>query len=86
MNGGSLGQTYLFLVVQALVVVLEHGQAFRFAGVVFRRCVSYVAGEDFLPEGEAAGGACWVRISARFFPYIEGCNEVGSFVERSAMR
>jgi hypothetical protein len=51
---------YLFLMVQALVVVFEDGLAFCFAAVVFGVCVGDVAGEDFLPEGEAAGGACEV--------------------------
>jgi hypothetical protein len=49
--------TYLFLVVQTLVVVLEYGHAFRFPRVVFGIRVRDVAGEDFLPEGEAARGA-----------------------------
>jgi hypothetical protein len=48
---------YLFLVVKALVVVFQHGHAFRFAAVIARGGVGDVAGEDFLPEGEAAGGA-----------------------------
>lgn len=50
-------QTHLLLVVQALVVVLEGGQALLRAGQVVRVAVDDVAGEDFLPEGEAAGGA-----------------------------
>jgi len=41
-------------VVQTLVVVLKDGRAFRFARVVLGVCVGRVAGEDFLPEGEAA--------------------------------
>lgn len=49
---------YLFLVVQALIVVLENGLAFRFAAVVFGGRVCDVASEDLLPEGEAARGAC----------------------------
>lgn len=51
--------TNLLLVVQTLVVVLENGHAFGFAGVVLGVCVGHVAREDFLPEGEAARGA-WV--------------------------
>jgi hypothetical protein len=54
------GSTYLFLVVQALVVIFKDGLAFCCAAVVFGRCVGYVACEDFLPEGEAAGWACEV--------------------------
>lgn len=50
--------TYLLLVVQALVVVLKDGHAFRLAAVVLGVCVGDVAREDFLPEGEAARGAC----------------------------
>ena len=62
----GMDETHLLLVVQALVVVLEHGLAFYLAGVRLGRRVGHVAGEDFLPEGEAAGGAwgvvlvCWV--------------------------
>ena len=44
--------------VQALVVVLENGHAFCLAAVVLGVRVSHVACEDFLPEGEAARGAC----------------------------
>lgn len=44
--------------MQALVVVLKDGHAFRLAAVVLGVCVGDVAGEDFLPEGEAARGAC----------------------------
>jgi hypothetical protein len=53
--------THLLLVVQALVVVLKHRLAFHLARVVFRVCVCDVAGEDFLPEGEAAGGAWYMQ-------------------------
>jgi hypothetical protein len=52
---------YLFLVVQALVVIFKYGLAFCRAAVVFGGCVGYIACEDFLPEGEAAGWAWrWV--------------------------
>ena len=54
--------TYLLLVVQALVVVLKHGHAFRLAAVVLGVCVGDVARKDFLPEGEAARGA-WPGVS-----------------------
>ena len=50
---------YLFPVVQALVVVLEHRLALCAPGPVGVGGVDDVAGEDFLPEGEAAGGAWW---------------------------
>lgn len=50
--------SYLLLVVQTLVVVLKDRHAFRLAAVVLGVCVGHVAGEDFLPEGEAARGAC----------------------------
>ena len=60
-RGGRLG-TYLLLVVQALVVVLKHGHAFRLAAVVLGVCVGDVARKDFLPEGEAARGA-WPGVS-----------------------
>jgi hypothetical protein len=43
--------------MQALVVIFKYGLAFRGAAVVFGRGVGDVAGEDFLPEGEAAGWA-----------------------------
>jgi hypothetical protein len=50
-------KAYLFLVMQTLVVVFKDGLTFRFAAVVLGGCVCDVAGEDFLPEGEAAGRA-----------------------------
>lgn len=53
--------TYLLLVVQALVVVLKHWGTFCFARLVLGVCVCDVAGEDFLPEGEAARGSCVKR-------------------------
>jgi hypothetical protein len=52
-----MGITHLLLVVQTLIVVLEDGCAFCFSGIVFGGSVCDVAGEDFLPKGEAAGGA-----------------------------
>jgi hypothetical protein len=66
--GGSVGEReeeqYFFPMVQALVVVFENGLAFCFAAVVFGVGVGDVAGEDFLPEGEAARGACGVGVLA----------------------
>lgn len=55
--GRRVKMAYLLLVVQALVVILQDGLAFDLAGVGLWGCVGDVAGEDFLPEGEAAGGA-----------------------------
>lgn len=46
--------SYLFLVVQAFVVVFQGEAAFLGAGSVFRGGVNDVACKDFLPEGEAA--------------------------------
>lgn len=66
---------HLLLVVQALVVVFEGGQALLRAGQVVRVAVDDVAGEDFLPEGEAAGGACEGRkgrVSERWAAGVEG--------------
>lgn len=57
-------QTYLLLVVQTLVVVLEDGHAFRLSAVVLCVCVGHVAREDFLPEGKAARGAWWESLVA----------------------
>jgi hypothetical protein len=54
---GTFGNAYLFLVVQALVVVFKYGLAFCGAAVVVGGCVGDVTCEDFLPEGEAAGWA-----------------------------
>jgi hypothetical protein len=45
---------HLFPVVQALVVVLEHGAALLLAGVVLSGSVDDVAGEHVLPEGKAS--------------------------------
>lgn len=55
----AVNSSYLFLVVQTLVVILEDGHAFRAAGCVFIGRVDDVAGEYFLPEGEAPAGTCW---------------------------
>jgi hypothetical protein len=41
-------------VVQALVVVLEHGAALLLAGVVFSGSVDNVASEHVLPEWKAS--------------------------------
>lgn len=49
---------YLLLVMQALVVVVERGEALGLARGVVGVAVGDVAGEDFLPEGKAAGGTC----------------------------
>ena len=59
----SVRRSYLLLVVQALVVVVKDGRAFRLSGVVVGGGVGDVAGEDFLPEREAAGGPCAVSVS-----------------------
>jgi hypothetical protein len=56
-NAPQSDVTYLLLVVQTLVVVLEDGDALCLARVVFGVGVGHVAREDFLPEGEAARGA-----------------------------
>lgn len=61
------GTCSLFLVVKTLVVVFKNGCAFCFSRIVFGVCVGRVACEDFLPEGEAAGGACGgVGVSYQF--------------------
>jgi hypothetical protein len=62
---GHRQSTYLLLMVQALVVVLKDGHAFGLARVVLGVCVGDVAGEDFLPEGEAARGA-WEKYQQEF--------------------
>ena len=46
--------------MQALVVVLQRGDALLLAAVVRGGGVDDVAGEDFLPEGEAARWPCGV--------------------------
>lgn len=50
--------------MQTFVVILQDRDAFLLAGVVFGRGIDDVAGEDFLPEGEAAGGT-WSRDERR---------------------
>jgi hypothetical protein len=51
----SLGSyAHLLPVVQALVVVLEHGAALLLAGVVFSGGIDNIAGEHVLPEGKAS--------------------------------
>ena len=54
---GGTAKTHLLLVVQALVVVLQSGQALLLAGLAFPS-VDNVAAEHFLPEVEAAGRTC----------------------------
>lgn len=44
--------------MQAFVVVVERGEALGLARGVVGVAVGDVAGEDFLPEGKAAGGTC----------------------------
>lgn len=52
-------KTDLFLMVQTLIVILHHRQAFLLAGIVFCVGVDDVAGEEFLPEGKAARWTWW---------------------------
>jgi hypothetical protein len=49
----ALHNSYLFSVVQALIVILQYWHAFGLASVAFGGRVDDVAGEDFLPEGKA---------------------------------
>ena len=49
---------YLFPVMQAFHVIFKRGRAFCSAGGRVAGCVYDVAGEDFLPEDETAGGTC----------------------------
>ena len=68
------GAAYLLLVVQALVVVVERGQALALGVGAVDVAVGHIAGEDFLPEGEAAGRACrdeLVRMRSRSGDSIE---------------
>ena len=55
--------TNLLLMVQALIVVLQRRRAFLRARHVFLVGVHDVAGEQFLPEGKAAGRACLLSVS-----------------------
>lgn len=45
--------------MQAFVIVFQRREAFSRSGRVFGVGVDDVAGEELLPEGEAAGGSCW---------------------------
>ena len=54
--GESRSWTNLFLVMQTLVIVLQCRKAFLAAGNVVGGGVYDVAGEELLPEREAAGG------------------------------
>lgn len=69
--------SYLLLVVQTLVVVLEDGHAFGLAAVVLGVCVGHVAREDFLPEGEAARGACERGLAGALLCFIWSVRVVG---------
>lgn len=50
-------RAYLFAVVQALIVIFQSEETFLLSLNTFRS-VHDVASEEFLPEGEAARGAC----------------------------
>lgn len=41
--------------MQAFIIVFHHGETDLLAGVVFGRGIDDIAGEQFLPEGKAAG-------------------------------
>ena len=49
---------HLFLVVEALVVVLEGGIALLRSGCVLGGRIDNVACQNLLPEGKAASGTC----------------------------
>jgi hypothetical protein len=51
--------------MQALHIIFKHGLAFCGAGGGIAGCVYDVAGEDFLPEGKAAGGTWAVSVLVR---------------------
>lgn len=76
--------THLLLVVQALVVVLENGHALCLAAVVLGVCVGHVAREDFLPEGEAARGACAGSSVKAMLPIVIPGSEQEAAVEGAA--
>lgn len=57
--GIGLRRTYLLPVMQTLVVVLQWQDALLLPAVVRGGGVGDVAGQDFLPEGEAARRAWW---------------------------
>lgn len=57
-RGSCRGAPDLLLVVQALVVVLQHRGALRLARVVVAVRVDDVASQNLLPEGKASAGAC----------------------------
>ena len=65
-------ETDLFLVVQTLVIVFQGGEAFLAARYVVGRRVDDVAGEQLLPEGEAAGGALGTLVSLVGRGEVEG--------------
>jgi len=46
--------TYLLLMMQTFIIILHNWQAFLPARDIVRRCVHDVAGQEVLPEGEAA--------------------------------
>lgn len=53
-------QTHLLLMMQTLVIILHHRQALLPARDIIRGRVHDVAGQEVLPEREAAGLACTV--------------------------
>jgi hypothetical protein len=51
--------------MQAFHVIFQHGLAFRGTSSGITGCVYDVAGEDFLPEGKAAGGTWIMSVHGR---------------------
>lgn len=61
-----MGETNLFLVMEAFVVVLQSKGALLLPGMVLPGSVHDVAAKEFLPEGEAPRRAC------KTFPVRDG--------------
>lgn len=57
-------ETDLLLVMQALVVIFQCWRALLLAAIVFSGRVDDIAGQQFLPEGEASPRTCPFRLFA----------------------
>jgi hypothetical protein len=80
---------YLFPMMQTLHVIFQDGLAFCGAGGGVAGCVYNVAGENFLPEGKAAGGTWSMSVIVRVTfggPIIAGLGWYGELCRRTAVQ
>lgn len=79
---------YLFPMMQTLHIIFQDGLAFCRAGGGVAGCVYDVAGENFLPEGKAAGGTWSMLVVVRvtFGPIVAGLGRYRDLCRRTAVQ